>query len=60
MHEEQPKVPRPRLRTAVLVVALVGGLVAMAGCGQEDVDGPSAPDVSRAQPTGTVDTTVPE
>jgi hypothetical protein len=36
---------------------LVVGLVA--GCGSDDTEVPTGPGVSRAQPTGTVNTTVP-
>lgn len=41
--------------TAVVALGLLG-----AGCGEEEPVTPLAPDVSRAQPTGTVTTTIPD
>lgn len=40
----------------VVVLALVGLAI---GCGTSDDDVPTGPGVSRAEPTGTVNTTVP-
>jgi hypothetical protein len=46
-----------RLATAV-VVGLMTAAIAT-GCGKTDNQVPTAPAVSRAEPTGTVNTTVP-
>jgi hypothetical protein len=47
-----------RRRALVVAVAILIALGLASGCGREDSQIPSAPDVSRAQPTGTVDTTI--
>ena len=47
---------RRRVASAVVVLVFVGLTV---GCGTSDDDVPTGPGVSRAEPTGTVNTTVP-
>jgi hypothetical protein len=47
---------RRRLASAVVALVFVGLVV---GCGTSDDDVPTGPGVSRAEPTGTVNTTVP-
>ena len=48
---------RRRLGTALAVSLMV--VAVAAGCGNTDEQVPTAPGVSRAEPTGTVNTTVP-
>jgi hypothetical protein len=48
---------RPRVACAVVVALVFVGLTV--GCGTSDDDVPTGPGVSRAEPTGTVNTTVP-
>jgi len=47
---------RRRLTAVVLVALLTAGLAG--ACGETDDEVPTAPDGSRARPTGTVNTTV--
>jgi hypothetical protein len=48
-----------RNRFVAAAVAVLSLVALAAACGQKDNDTPTAPGVSRAEPTGTVNTTVP-
>lgn len=48
-----------RKRFLAGVVAVLALLTFATACGQSDDETPTAPGVSRAEPTGTVNTTVP-
>ena len=48
-----------RKRLLATVVAATSLVILASGCGQQDDETPTAPGVSRAEPTGTVNTTVP-
>jgi hypothetical protein len=48
-----------RKRVAALAVIVVAVVAVAGGCGNTDNELPTAPGVSRAEPTGTVNTTVP-